>query len=82
MFPTRIELRPALVWDITRRCVVIVLLLRLLIREDGTDTLSQNVGNNYHTTLRDVPEEPRSHQHSGGSLKSRIELFEYLFKHH
>jgi hypothetical protein len=27
--------------------------------------------NNYHTTPRNIPEERRSHQHRGGSLKSR-----------
>ena len=36
--------RSALFWDITRRRVVIVFLLGLLAREDGTDTLSRNVG--------------------------------------
>jgi hypothetical protein len=29
--------------------------------------------NNYHTTPRNVPEECRSHQHLGRSLKSRLE---------
>ena len=36
--------RPALLWGITRRRVVIVYLLGLLTREDGTVTLSRNVG--------------------------------------
>jgi hypothetical protein len=27
--------------------------------------------NNYHTTPRNVPEERRSHEHRGGSLKSK-----------
>jgi hypothetical protein len=27
--------------------------------------------NNYHTTPRNIPEERRSHQHRGGSLKSK-----------
>ena len=29
---------------------------------------------NYHSTLRNIPEECRSHLHRGGSLKSRIVL--------
>jgi hypothetical protein len=29
--------------------------------------------NNYHTTPRNTPEERRSHQHRGGSLKSRMD---------
>jgi hypothetical protein len=28
--------------------------------------------NDYHSTLRNIPEERRSHQHRGASLKSRI----------
>jgi hypothetical protein len=28
--------------------------------------------NNYHTTPRNIPEEHRSHQHRGGSLRSRL----------
>jgi hypothetical protein len=27
--------------------------------------------NNYHTTPRNIPEERKSHQHRGGSLKSK-----------
>jgi hypothetical protein len=30
--------------------------------------------NNYHTMPCNIPEELRSHQHCGGSLKSRLEL--------
>jgi hypothetical protein len=37
--------------------------------EDGTDTLSPNVGKNYHSALRNTPADCRSHQYSGGSLK-------------
>jgi hypothetical protein len=37
-------------------------LLGLLTREDGTDTLSRNVGK-HHTTLRNTPEDRRFHQH-------------------
>jgi hypothetical protein len=45
--------------------------LDCLILEDGTDRLSRNVGN-YQFMLRNIPEDPRSHLHDGGSLKSRI----------
>jgi hypothetical protein len=31
--------------------------------------------NNYHTTPRNVPEERRSHQYRGGSLKSRLKQY-------
>jgi hypothetical protein len=41
---------------------VISFLLGLLAREGGTDTLSRNVGKNYHTTPRNIPEERRSNQ--------------------
>jgi hypothetical protein len=47
----------------------------LFTREDGTDTLSRNVGKkNYHTTQRNIPEERRYHQHHGCSLKSRLQI--------
>jgi len=38
--------------------------------EEGNDTLFRNVGN-YQSTLRNIPEERRSHSHRGGSLQSR-----------
>jgi hypothetical protein len=31
----------------------------------------EDLGKDYHLTLRDTPEEHRSHQHRGGSLESR-----------
>jgi hypothetical protein len=34
--------------------------------------------NNYHMTPRNIPEERRSHQHRGGSLKSRKRLYPNL----
>jgi hypothetical protein len=34
---------------------------------------------NYHTTPCNIPEECRSHQHNGGSLKSRLERNYYTF---
>jgi hypothetical protein len=46
-------------------------LLGLLTLEDVTDTLSESSVNNYHTTPCNIPEERGSHQHRGGSLKSR-----------
>jgi hypothetical protein len=66
-------------WDITRRRVVIIYRrfgstyrsrLQFLTLDDVTDMLFRNVGKNYHTTLRNTPEERRSHQHRRGSLKS------------
>ena len=30
----------------------------------------------YHITPRNIPEERRSHQHRGGSLKSRLDLLD------
>jgi hypothetical protein len=66
-----------LFWDITQRRLVI------LYRpfgtsywshlEDGNVTLFPNVGEVCHSTLRNTPEEHRSHQHLGGSLKSRLQ---------
>jgi hypothetical protein len=44
--------------------------LDCLILEDGTDTLSGNVGKGYHSMLCNTPEDHRSHQHRGRSLKS------------
>jgi hypothetical protein len=41
---------------------------------DVTDTLPQKSVKNYHSTLRNTPEEHR-HQHRGGSLKSRTPTF-------
>jgi hypothetical protein len=41
-------------------------------RNGGTDTLSQNVGKQLHMTPRNIPEDGRSHEHCGGSLKSRM----------
>jgi hypothetical protein len=34
--------------------------------------------NNYHTMPRNIPEERRSHQHSGGSQKSRLSSNSYF----
>jgi hypothetical protein len=35
--------------------------------------------NNYHATPRNIPEERRSHQHRGGSLKSWLIIFLFIF---
>jgi hypothetical protein len=35
--------------------------------------------NNYHKTPRHIPEERRSHQHNGGSLKSRPHFNIYIY---
>jgi hypothetical protein len=45
--------------------------LDCLTLDDGTDSLSRNVGL-YPPTLRNIPEERRHHLHHGGSLKSRM----------
>jgi hypothetical protein len=60
----------------TSRCRL-SFLLGFLTLEDGTDTLSRNIVNNYHTTPRNVSEERRSQQHRGGSLKLNM-LFSCL----
>jgi hypothetical protein len=57
-------IRSALFWGLTQRRMVI------LYRRFGTHTLSRN--EDYHPTLLKTPEERRSHQHRGGSPKSRI----------
>jgi hypothetical protein len=54
-------------------------LLYCLTLEDGTDNLSRNVGKNYHSALRNIPEERRSHLRRGGGLKSLI-TSDYLRK--
>jgi hypothetical protein len=51
-------------------------LLESLTLKDGIDSLSRNVGN-YQSTLRNIPEERRSHLHSGGSLKARTNYFRF-----
>jgi len=40
--------------------------------EDGTDKVSRNISN-YRHTLRNIPEERRSHVLRGGRLKWRID---------
>jgi hypothetical protein len=40
----------------------------------GPTRSSETSVNSYHTTPRNIPEECRSHQHCGGSLKSRLTL--------
>jgi hypothetical protein len=42
-----------------------------LATEFGTDRLSQNSVRNYHSTLRKIPKQLRTHRRRGGSLKSR-----------
>jgi len=47
-----------------------------LVLEDGTERLFRNIFGNYHSTLRNIQEESRSHLHGDGSLKSRtLRLF-------
>ena len=41
-----------------------------MILQDRPDRWSRNVGN-YHSTLRNIPENRRTHFHHGGSSKSR-----------
>jgi hypothetical protein len=45
-----------------------------LIFEGGTNRLSRKSVNNCQSTLRNIPEERRSHLHGGGSLESRMVL--------
>jgi hypothetical protein len=36
----------------------------------------------YHSTLRDIPEQRRSHQHRGGNMKSQISyMFQPMLDH-
>jgi hypothetical protein len=75
-------LRSALFWDITRRRVVITDVSGQRIcpiftghRDSwpvkmGSIRCPETSVNNYHTTPCNIPEERRSHQYSGGSLKS------------
>jgi hypothetical protein len=62
----------ALFWDIMLRRVVFTDVSGQLIGDIFTGPIhcSETSVNNYHTTLRNIPEERRSHQHRGGSLKS------------
>ena len=69
-------LTSVLFWDITRRCVVILYgRFRTTCRSHlyGSRVLTrpETSVNNYHTTPCNIPEERRSYQHRGGSLKSR-----------
>jgi hypothetical protein len=45
--------------------------LGCLTLEDGTDRFVETSVTNCRSTLRNIPEERRSHWHRGGSLKSR-----------
>ena len=66
--------KSALFWDTMRRRVLIV------YRRFGTSwpfkmgpiRCPETSVNNYHTTPRNIPEERRSYQHRGGSLKSEF----------
>jgi hypothetical protein len=53
-------------------------LLGLLTLEDGTDTFPQTSVKDYHSTLYNIPDEGRSHQNRGGSLKSRTIFLKIL----
>jgi hypothetical protein len=44
---------------------------KTLILQDETDRLPETLVTYYQSTLRNMPEERRSHLHHGGSLKSR-----------
>jgi hypothetical protein len=54
-----------------RSLAKLLFFLDFLTPEDGIDTLSRNVGD-YHSKLRNIPEECGSYQHFGGSLKSSL----------
>jgi hypothetical protein len=51
-----------------------------LTLEYGTDRLFRNVSNDYQRMLHNMPEEPRSHLHRGGSLKSRTHTRSLRFR--
>jgi hypothetical protein len=85
-----LTLRSTLLWDITQRRVVI------LYRRFGSKKIystwtswSLKMGpirwpetsvNDYHSTLRNTPEERRSHQHRGGSPKYFSEFLHQISK--
>jgi len=82
-----VTVRSAVFWVITQRVVVIFLptfgvtywsYLQVffggggyLTPEEGTDRMPHNVSKNYHSSLRNNPEERSSHPLYGGNLKSR-----------
>ena len=78
----RTKVRSTLFWDITQREVIIPYrhfwityrsqLKGSSILEDGTEGCSETSVRNYNISLRNIPEERRSHLLPGGSLKSRI----------
>jgi hypothetical protein len=68
-------LRSALFWDIKRRRVVII------YRRFGTTYRSHLQGSRVQTLDPNIPEECWSHQHRGGSLKSRL-VHIFLFRKH
>ena len=49
-----------------------------LALEDGTETLSRNVGKKYHSTLRKIPKQYKCYLHDSWGLKSRIEDILYM----
>jgi hypothetical protein len=48
--------------------------------KNGTDKFIETSVRNCHYTLRDIPEEGRSHLIRGGSLKSHISLYFEIFE--
>jgi hypothetical protein len=69
------RLRPMLMWNITQRRVV--KFYRLLEQRigpifKGQDVQEETSVKDYHSTLRNIPEERRCHQYRGGRLKSRL----------
>jgi hypothetical protein len=74
-------LRFALFWDITSSSGNPLPTFRdldFLTFEMGTIRCPETSVKYYHSTLRNIPEERRSHQHGGGSLKSRIITWIYV----
>jgi hypothetical protein len=65
------NLRSVFFWNFTQRRLVI---LNLLTFEGGADRFPETSVRNYHFTLRNIPEERRSHLHRNGSLKSLIKF--------
>jgi hypothetical protein len=89
------ETRSALFWDITQRRVVILhrrfgtticpIFKGQEVQASWTSWPLGPIGcretsvQNYHSTLRNIPEERRSHQHRGGSLKFLSDMFAVLY---
>jgi hypothetical protein len=91
-FSLFLQLRSALLWDITQRRVVIPhicfgkahrshLQMTSWLLKMGPIVYPETSVRNYASTLRNIPQESRSHLHRDGSLKSRIIAFHCCSSH-